>query len=214
MITIADEQSFITQYLDSLSTRSVRFGEDYIPRTLPSPLRVKRRPVAVTKNKSTESPVVAKETTTTPAGTLELTIKVLKPASQFKLSNALATDTVATLKQRIYQLQTSLPANRQRLLLKGKALADQKTLSDYGISNGSVIHLMAAAAKPSTTAATTTAAATTVEPTTGRFGMSLSAEKELESPAFWTAVEKTVSEKMNKEDASIVVNKFKQALFA
>lgn len=35
------ELDFINLYLESLSSKSVRYGEDYMSRTLPSPLRIK-----------------------------------------------------------------------------------------------------------------------------------------------------------------------------
>ncbi|KAF7732783.1 hypothetical protein EC973_000057 [Apophysomyces ossiformis] len=233
MINIPDEEQFINQYLESLSSRSVRFGEDYNPRVLPSPLRINQRPAAPQKKTVTARSAPATTTTTTTTTTeaqapseeeqktLELIIKVLKPAAQFSLGHVLPTDTVATLKQHIYQIQPSYPPYRQRLLLKGKALADQKTLKDYAISNGSLIHLMlTAAAKPTEApASSSTTTTSTITPAdvpvtaTGRFGLSAAAEKELEQTAFWENIEKTVSGTLNKEDTTIVINKFKQALF-
>lgn len=37
----ATEIGFAQQYLDILSTKSVRYGQDYLAHSLPSPLRIK-----------------------------------------------------------------------------------------------------------------------------------------------------------------------------
>lgn len=41
MQTAQTELEFLQFYLDTLSNKSVRYGEDYMTRTLPSPLRIK-----------------------------------------------------------------------------------------------------------------------------------------------------------------------------
>jgi hypothetical protein len=41
MSTITNEKDFIDNYLKEISTRSVRYGQDYLARSLPSPLRIK-----------------------------------------------------------------------------------------------------------------------------------------------------------------------------
>lgn len=113
-------------------------------------------------------------------------------------------DTVGQLKQRIYQQQSSLPVNRQRLLIKGKVLADQKSLGELSIQEGTIIHLMVTAA-PSSPAATNTT-------TTGRFGVSAEGEQKMASSGFWEALEKTIIEQLGEADAKLVFSKVKASL--
>lgn len=81
---------------------------------------------------------------TRPDSSINLTIKSLKPAFTLTLSAAL-TDPVSALKDLISARQPSAPPPAaQRLLLKGKALADSKLLKEYGLGDGAVVHLMTA----------------------------------------------------------------------
>lgn len=128
-----------------------------------------------------------------------MTVKVLKPAKQFAIGNLTSSDTVSQLKQRIYQQQT-IPVQRQRLLIKGKVLADQKTLEELSIQEGVTIHLMM------------TAAPAAAEAITGRFGVSLEAEKKLAGPEFWEALEKTIVDQVGEADAKLLLSKVKASL--
>lgn len=128
----------------------------------------------------------------------------MKPSSQFTIGGLNPNDTVGQLKQRIYQQQSSLPVNRQRLLIKGKVLADQKTLGELSIQEGTIIHLMVTAAPAAATAATAA--------TTGRFGVSAEAEQKMSSPDFWEALEKTIIEQLGEADAKLVISKVKASL--
>lgn len=49
--------------------------------------------------------------------------------------------TISTLKELIQNAQ-QIQVDQQRLVFNGKQLDDQNTLSDYGIENGSNIHLV------------------------------------------------------------------------
>lgn len=131
-----------------------------------------------------------------------MTIKVLKPSSQFTIGGLTGSETVGQLKQRIYQQQSSIPVNRQRLLIKGKVLADQKTLEELSIQEGAVIHLMITAAPASPTAAPSSS------------GLSAEAEQKISSPEFWAALEKTVIEQLGDADAKLVLSKMKASLSA
>lgn len=129
-----------------------------------------------------------------------MTVKVLKPSSTFTIGSLSPKDTIHQLKQRIYQQQSSLPVNRQRLLIKGKVLADQKTLEELSINEDSVIHLMVTAA-PAT-------------PVIGRFGVSAETEKKMSTPEFWAALEKTIIDQVGEVDAKLVFSKVKSSLSA
>lgn len=129
-----------------------------------------------------------------------MTVKVLKPSSTFTIGSLSPNDTVQQLKQRIYQQQSSLPVNRQRLLIKGKVLADQKSLGELSIGEGTVIHLMVTAA-PAT-------------PVIGRFGVSAETEQKMSTPEFWAALEKTIVDQVGEVDAKLVFSKVKSSLSA
>ncbi|CEG76705.1 hypothetical protein RMATCC62417_11565 [Rhizopus microsporus] len=190
------ELDFIHAYLDKLSVKSVRYGQDYLTHTVPT-LRIKRQPVVhKVSSESNSSPA----TTTTIAESndkFQLNIKVLKPSFQFSIGGLQSNDTVSHLKQRIYQQQSAYPVNRQRLLVKGKVLGDQKTLRELGLEEESVVHLMLTAAPASKT---------------GRFGISAEAEQKMNSSEFWETLEKTLVDQLGQADATLVFSKVKAAL--
>ncbi|KAI7875091.1 ubiquitin-related domain-containing protein [Mucor mucedo] len=191
------ELDFIKFYLETLSDKSVRYGDDYLARKLPSPLRIKRVPVSPVIVKE---PIASETKSESQTPKLQVTVKVLKPSSTFTIGSLSPKDTVHQLKQRIYQQQSSLPVNRQRLLIKGKVLADQKSLEELSINEGTVIHLMVTAA-PAT-------------PVIGRFGVSAETEKKMSTPEFWAALEKTIIDQVGEVDAKLVFSKVKSSLSA
>jgi hypothetical protein len=71
---------------------------------------------------------------------IALTIKSLKPAASFSVSASPA-DSVAALKALLAAQPRAPPADAQRLLLKGKALADAKLLRDYDVADGATLTL-------------------------------------------------------------------------
>lgn len=259
------ELDFINLYLESLSSKSVRYGEDYMSRTLPSPLRIKVRCFycrcclgwpfiktmfilnrecllhRLTLKKRVISynyyacqctvfiaililaPVApAPANTNTSSDKMQVTIKVLKPSSQFTIGGLSLNDTVHQLKQRIYQQQSSLAVNRQRLLIKGKVLADQKTLAELSVQPDAVIHLMVTAAPASSSAASTVSTSTSPASSpnaastasTGRFGISAQAEQKLSSPEFWSALEKTLVDQVGEADAKLLLSQVQASFTA
>ncbi|KAI9020867.1 ubiquitin-related domain-containing protein [Phycomyces nitens] len=197
---MVEESQFIQNYLGALSSRSVRFGQDFNPRAILH-LRLKRKPDSSAKIEP--EPKVLKTTKDDDEENLQVTIKIVKPASQFVIARLSPDDTVATLKKRIYQQQSAYPVGRQRLLIRGKVLADNKKLSDYGVADATVIHLMLSAAPK-----------TPVEdvPITGRFGVSLATEQTIDSPDFWSALEATVGSKVSAQDTPLIMDRLKRAL--
>ncbi|KAG2218727.1 hypothetical protein INT45_006879 [Circinella minor] len=190
MLIVPDESNFINQYLTELSSRSVRFGQDYTARNLPKPLKIKR------------SPLAPSEPTTNDAATstIDVTIKILKPASQITVKEvSLNETTIGELKQLIHKQKSDIQVNRQRLLLRGKVLADNKLLSDYGLTTDKsvTLHLMLTAPPK--------------QPETGKFGLTLTTEKKLEDPAFWDLLKSSVAQIVdnNEKDAEILISKFK-----
>ncbi|CAO3652370.1 unnamed protein product [Mucor fragilis] len=216
------ELDFINLYLESLSSKSVRYGEDYMSRTLPSPLRIKRVPVAPVDIEEKAPVAPAPANTNTSSDKMQVTIKVLKPSSQFTIGGLSLNDTVHQLKQRIYQQQSSLAVNRQRLLIKGKVLADQKTLAELSVQPDAVIHLMVTAAPASSSAASTVSTSTSPASSpnaastasTGRFGISAQAEQKLSSPEFWSALEKTLVDQVGEADAKLLLSQVQASFTA
>ncbi|KAL0075968.1 ubiquitin-related domain-containing protein [Phycomyces blakesleeanus] len=198
---MVEESQFIQNYLGALSSRSVRFGEDFNPRAILH-LRLKRKPD--NSPKIEPEPKVAKTTADeTREETIQVTIKIVKPASQFIIARLSPDDTISTLKKRIYQQQSAYPVGRQRLLIRGKVLADNKKLSDYNVANETIIHLMLSAAPK---------AVVEDVPITGRFGVSLATEQAIDSPDFWSALEATVASKVSAQDTPLIMDKLKRAL--
>ncbi|KAI7818469.1 ubiquitin-related domain-containing protein, partial [Gamsiella multidivaricata] len=68
---------------------------------------------------------------------IQVTIKSLK-SGQWTV-DVPAQGTIADLKKAL-QDKAGIDVGTQRLVLKGKALVDNKKLEDYGLMSGSVIH--------------------------------------------------------------------------
>lgn len=154
-------------------------------------------------------------TTNTAASTIKVTIKTLKPATQFEIFNLHLTDTIATLKDRISQ-QRSIPIKQQRLLIKGKVLNDTKPLAEYAIEDGTVVHLMikASTATPETKSASPEAKPVEIssvsQPAVGEHGVSKVAEEALKKPETWNKIRNVLKESLSEEDAQAVLTRFLQ----
>ncbi|KAI9317121.1 hypothetical protein BX666DRAFT_2135753 [Dichotomocladium elegans] len=192
MLISQGEDTFIKEYLTALSSRSVRYGEDYCSRQLPATPRIKRTPMT--------SAVPA----TAANNTIDLVVKVLKPASVLTIQSISLDDSVEDLKARIAkQYGHHLTVGRQKLLAKGKVLADNKSLSDYGLVDKAVLNLMISPAP--------VAAAPANDSKPGRFGLSAEADKKLDDPAFWDAIKGVLVQQLGDE-ADIVFAKMKGIL--
>ena len=76
-----------------------------------------------------------------PAESISVTFKSTKPVQSYTLS-VQPTDTVAQIKAQLAGTPGAPPADAQRLLLKGKALADAKLLQEYAVKDGDTVNLM------------------------------------------------------------------------
>ncbi|KAI8576417.1 hypothetical protein K450DRAFT_257170 [Umbelopsis ramanniana AG] len=211
---ISDEPEFIAQYLTSLSSRSVRYGANHIP-FRPHPKKLKRQPPNRSRVQPVEKPAVnleeptSQSTTENAAATIKLTVKTLKPASQFEIFNLKLTDTIATLKDRISQ-QRSIPMKQQRLLIKGKVLNDTKPLAEYAMTDGTVVHLMIRATTTASESKSEPIPASPV-PAVGAHGISKSAEDSLKQPEIWRKLHNVLKEQLGEDDARTVVSRFLQS---
>jgi UV excision repair protein RAD23 len=68
-------------------------------------------------------------------------IKSLKPPKTYTLA-VQSSDTIADIKSYLASQPGAPPVDVQRLLLKGKALADTKLLKEYNIKDGDTVNLM------------------------------------------------------------------------
>jgi ubiquitin-like protein 4 len=73
--------------------------------------------------------------------TLQITFKSLKPPFSTTIPVSPA-DPISAIKTQIAAQPRAPPADTQRLLLKGKALADAKLLKEYSVQDGDTINLM------------------------------------------------------------------------
>ncbi|KAF8483815.1 hypothetical protein DFH94DRAFT_326174 [Russula ochroleuca] len=73
--------------------------------------------------------------------TLQITFKSLKPPFSTTIPVSPA-DPISAIKTQIADQPRAPPASAQRLLLKGKALADAKLLKEYNVQDGDTINLM------------------------------------------------------------------------
>jgi len=86
-------------------------------------------------------PEFRKKGDTQSSATLQITFKSLKPPFSVTIPVSPA-DSISAIKSQIAAQPHAPPADAQRLLLKGKALADAKLLQEYSIQDGGTINLM------------------------------------------------------------------------
>lgn len=74
-------------------------------------------------------------------GSIRVIFKSTKPVQAYTL-DVQPTDTIAQIKGQLAAVPGAPPADAQRLLLKGKALADAKLLREYAVKDGDTVNLM------------------------------------------------------------------------
>ncbi|KAL5522586.1 hypothetical protein ACEPAG_8603 [Sanghuangporus baumii] len=149
------ELAFVKTHLNNISSLPVQFPDDYqqpahtslkklpiVPVDLPQP--PERRVEAETSSSgeyiiSTDGSLVAHSFA--PLESIELVFKVAKPPRSFTIS-VLPTDVIFSIKSQLASQPGAPPADAQRLLLRGKALADNKLLKEYTVKSGDTVNLM------------------------------------------------------------------------
>ncbi|KAK0435172.1 hypothetical protein EV421DRAFT_1837100 [Armillaria borealis] len=126
------ELAFVTTFLNTITSQPVSYPDDYHQ---PPENSLKRVPVlqAGYRSRCLHCPSGSKKR----LDPITLTFKSLKPASSTALRVS-PSDTVLSIKS---QLSPANPA-AVRLLLKGKALADNKLLLEYPVHDGDVVNLI------------------------------------------------------------------------
>lgn len=95
---------------------------------------------------------------------IELVVKGLKSGKwNVKVS---AQGTIAELKEAV-ATESGIEVAAQRLVLKGKALVDTKSLDEYGLTAGSVVHLIAKGGASGASETSSAAASTATSPSIG-----------------------------------------------
>ncbi|CAO3611610.1 unnamed protein product [Cunninghamella echinulata] len=175
-----------------------------------------RQPIKKDINETIKTETSAQESSQPIVGggenTIELTIKILKPSSQFRITRLGLDDTILTLKQRIYQQQT-IPVKQQRLLLKGKVLNDDKSLNDYNMTKDTILHLMVSKPPASTAASSSVPEPMDTTPVTTSTPNELSthAQTTLKSDTFWNAIEEVLRQhQLDTNDTQLILGKWKK----
>lgn len=143
---------------------------------------------------------------------MTLTVKTLKPPVTYTITALDSSDTVHTLKDRLYQ-QTGIPLVQQRLVLKGKAMLDTHALSDYGLTDGSTVHLMVTkapeAAPPQASTSSVVPASQSAAEQSGIIGLTPRGSAHLKGTGFWVNLRKLLGREFtNRGDAERVLSEF------
>jgi len=130
----AAEQAFLRVYINTLVSQPVTYTDDY---QQPPANCLRKVPVL---HVSLPPPPPKKQSSAASSEPLTLTFKSLKPPVSYTIVVHL-TDTIAAVKARLAGQPSGPPVETQRLLLKGKALADAKLLKEYSIKDGDTVNL-------------------------------------------------------------------------
>ncbi|KAF8155991.1 hypothetical protein B0H34DRAFT_715711 [Crassisporium funariophilum] len=132
------EKAFARTFLNTLATQPITYADDYQQLPEHSLKRVPVLPIAVPPPPERKPQLEASGSS---SASISLTFKSLKPSASFTLTIA-PTDSISSIKAQLAAQPSAPPADVQRLLLKGKVLADGKLLKEYGIKDGDTVNLM------------------------------------------------------------------------
>ncbi|OAV99786.1 hypothetical protein PTTG_00456 [Puccinia triticina 1-1 BBBD Race 1] len=136
---LQDEINAVKRHLQALSKQQLQLANEHNSSLESRPRRVNCPQIPLAEPPApltTESSAAASEP-------IKITIKSLKPPLSFSIACS-PSSTISELKQLLCQSDSSAPpVEAQRLVYKGKALADSKLLKEYeAIQTGETIHLM------------------------------------------------------------------------
>jgi UV excision repair protein RAD23 len=131
------ETAFARTFLNTLSTQPITFADDYQQALELTLKKVPVLPISVPPPPERKEA----EASSSSSALISLTFKSLKPPASFTLG-VHPTDTISAIKSQLAAQPSAPPADAQRLLLKGKALADGKLLKEYNIKGGDTVNLM------------------------------------------------------------------------
>ncbi|TRM63537.1 hypothetical protein BD626DRAFT_494613 [Schizophyllum amplum] len=128
------ERAFLTNLLHTVGAQPVNYPDDYRQPPENTLRKVPVLPLPVPPPPARAAPAASSSANVT------LTFKSLKPAATYSLSVSPA-DSIATVKTALAGQSGAPPADAQRLLLRGKALADAKLLKEYDVKDGDTLTL-------------------------------------------------------------------------
>ncbi|KAH6917933.1 ubiquitin family protein [Coprinopsis sp. MPI-PUGE-AT-0042] len=134
------EHAFARTFLNTLGRQPVTYSDDY---QQPAESSLKRVPVLAIPLPPVPESKASGSGSSAESAPISLTFKSLKPAVSYTLPVSL-TDSVLSIKTALHEQNSdTLPsAEHQRILLKGKALADQKLLKEYNVKDGDTLNLV------------------------------------------------------------------------
>ncbi|KAF7318831.1 Ubiquitin-like protein [Mycena chlorophos] len=130
------EAAFLRVYINTLASQALVYADDY---QQPPANSLKKVPVLHISVPA--PPPRKKHALEGSSAPLSLTFKSLKPAASYTIS-VHPTDTIAAVKAALAALPSGPAVDAQRLLLKGKALADAKLVKEYPIKDGDTVNLV------------------------------------------------------------------------
>jgi len=129
------EVTFARNLFGTISTQPVVYLDDYQAAPHDTLRRIPILPLPL------PNPPERRQASSVSHEVIQITIKSAKPPQSYKLSVE-PTDTIADIKSHLASEPGAPPVDVQRLLLKGKALADAKLLKEYSIKDGDTVNLM------------------------------------------------------------------------
>ncbi|TFK49045.1 ubiquitin-like protein [Heliocybe sulcata] len=129
------ELAFVKNFINILGSAPVQYPDDYQQPPQDWLKKIPILPIALPKPPERVQPQASTSTSIT------VTFKSIKPPKSYSLSVS-PTDSISSIKAQLAAEATAPPADAQRLLLKGKALADNKLLQEYSVHDGDTINLM------------------------------------------------------------------------
>ncbi|KAH9470856.1 hypothetical protein Pst134EA_004774 [Puccinia striiformis f. sp. tritici] len=136
---LQDEINAVKRHLQALTKQQLQLANEHN-----SPLESRPRRVNCPQISLAEPPApLTTESNTTSTEPIKITIKSLKPPLSFSIACS-PSSTISELKKLLCESDSSAPpVEAQRLVYKGKALADSKLLKDYeAIQTGETVHLI------------------------------------------------------------------------
>lgn len=129
------EATFLKNFVGVIANQPINYPDDF---QAPPEQALRKIPVLPLP---LPEPPKREEVVSTSAESLSIVIKSLKPPKTYTLA-VQSSDTVADIKSYLASQPSAPPVDVQRLLLKGKALADAKLLKEYNIKDGDTVNLM------------------------------------------------------------------------
>ncbi|TDL22700.1 hypothetical protein BD410DRAFT_193638 [Rickenella mellea] len=131
------ELAFVKSHLNTLGSLPVQYPNDHRQPPQNTLKRIPILPIDLPPPPTPKAPLDS-----SPSGSISITFKSIKPPRAFTLPSVNPTDSIAMLKAQLATQPGAPPPDAQRLLLRGKALADGKLLKEYDAKDGDSFTVM------------------------------------------------------------------------